>query len=578
MASTQQELIGILFPNGKAKSRIQVHILQNELQMAKPVLIIGAGPAGLTMAAALVHHGVRCRIVEKLPVPNDKSKALAVWCRTMELLDGLGLAERFVQTGLKLKGGSMYADGQRLVHLNLTSDESPFGFPLMIPQNETERLLTEHLAQLGVAVERSVELVAFSETATGVNCTLRHADGREEATETPWLIGCDGAHSAVRHRLGMEFTGQAEPNDWMLADVNVAGPIARDEVSVFWHDQGVVVFFPIDQIRIRVIADVGLAAEKPLPSNLTLPEVQAKVDQRGPGGLTLSNPVWLSYFRINERKVSDYRQGRVMLAGDAAHIHSPAGGQGMNTGMQDAFNLAWKLALIEQGQGRVEVLLQSYSTERSGVGDQVLKNAERFTTMATLKSPVAQWLRNHIVPILGSFDAVQDRIRDEWFEFSVNYRDSPLSDESWPMLTGGLAAGDRLCDAPLVGAIDGSRTTLFSVLRDTRHKLLLLPASSNDKPISQLAEIATEIERNFPNVVSTYVILPGDAPAHAISTHGLPGWIDIKNVLYHKLRANAATMILVRPDGYLGYRCQPADGQKLISFLGSYLIAKKVVG
>jgi 2-polyprenyl-6-methoxyphenol hydroxylase-like FAD-dependent oxidoreductase len=542
--------------------------------MANPVLIVGAGPVGLTMAAALAHYGVRCRIVEKLAAPNDKSKALAVWCRTMELLDGLGLAQRFVQTGLKLKGGSMYAHGQRLVHLNLTSDESPYGFPLMIPQNETERLLTEHLAQQGVAVERSVELVAFSESATGIQCTLRHADGRQEITETSWLIGCDGAHSAVRHGLGMEFTGHTEPNDWMLADVYIQGSLARDEVSIYWHDEGVVAFFPIDRQHMRVIADVGPAGNQPLPTDLTLAEVQAKVDEGGPKGLRLSNPVWLSYFRINERKVRDYRQGRVMLAGDAAHIHSPAGGQGMNTGMQDAFNLAWKLALIEKGQGRPEVLLQSYSTERSAVGDQVLKNAERFTTMATLKSPVAQWLRNHIVPILGSFDAVQDRIRDEWFEFSVNYRHSPLSGESWPMLTGGLAAGDRLCDAPLVGATDGSRTTLFSAIRDTRHKLLLLPASSNDTPISHLTEIAGEVERNFPSLVSPHVILPGNAPARAISTHGLPTWIDAENQLYRKLHANAPTIVLVRPDGYLNYRCQPADGQKLMSFLGSYLIPK----
>ncbi len=151
---------------------------------------------------------------------------------------------------------------------------------------------------------------------------------------------------------------------------HVHGPIAPDEVSVFWHDIGVLAFFPIDRDRFRVIFDSGEASEHGPPPTPTLADAQAKVDERGPGGLTLADPVWLANFRINERKVSDYRKGRVMLAGDAAHVHSPAGGQGMNTGMQDAFNLAWKLALIERGAGQAEPLLQSYSIERSAVGDR----------------------------------------------------------------------------------------------------------------------------------------------------------------------------------------------------------------
>src|SRR5262249_444106 len=150
------------------------------------------------------------------------------------------------------------------------------------------------------------------------------------------------------------------------------------EVSIFWHEQGVVAFFPIDHNRFRMIADIGAASSQPPKADLTLAEAQTKVDERGPGGLTLSDPIWLAYFRINEGKVSAYRKGRAMLAGDAAHIHSPAGGQGMNTGMQDAFNLAWKLALVQRGQGQAEPLLGSYSVERSAVGDHVLKNAERF--------------------------------------------------------------------------------------------------------------------------------------------------------------------------------------------------------
>ena len=299
--------------------------------------------------------------------------------------------------------------------------------------------------------------------------------------DASWVIGCDGAHSAVRHTLGLEFTGHAEPNDWMLADVYIDGKLAKDEVSVFWHDEGVVVFFPIDQSRFRMIAEIGSASNHTLPSEPTLADAQAKVDERGPGGLTLHDPVWLAYFRINERKVSDYRKGRAFLAGDAAHIHSPAGGQGMNTGMQDTFNLAWKLAFVQGGQGHAESLLQSYSHERTRtVGDMVLKNAERFTTMATLRSPIAKWLRNHFLPILGSLDLVQDKIRGDWFELSINYRHSPLSAR-------GLAAayGRTRGRRPLVRCsidIGGGRPSKLAFLDFTRKRTRLTFAARFAKP------------------------------------------------------------------------------------------------
>jgi 2-polyprenyl-6-methoxyphenol hydroxylase-like FAD-dependent oxidoreductase len=537
------------------------------------VLIAGAGPVGLTAAAALTHRGLKCRIIDKASAPSDKSKALVVWCRTLELLDQIDLASVFVETGMKINGASMYANGHRLVHLALTSDDSPYGFPLMIPQNETERLLTEHLAREGLRIERQVELLSLTENTESVVCTLRHLDGHEELCEASWLIGCDGAHSTVRHTLGLPFTGHAEPNDWLLADVHLHGPLAADEVSVFWHEKGVLAVFPINRDRFRVIADLGEASEHGEAPSPTLADVQAKVDERGPGGLTLSNPIWLANFRINERKVSDYRKGRVLLAGDAAHIHSPAGGQGMNTGMQDAFNLAWKLAMIERGEGLAEPLLQSYSLERSAVGDQVLRNAEKFTSLATLRSPLAQWLRNHIAPIVGSFQFARDKIRDEWFELSINYRHSPLSGEKWPSSLGALAAGDRLCDAPLTSVGDGLPTTLFRVIRGPWHTLLLLPGSNDVESFSQLLKIAAEAASAFPGTFSAHMIAKAEktSPQPDLS---VPVWIDTDGRVHQKLHASDQALVLVRPDGYIGYRCQPASGDALLEYLGRYLVRK----
>jgi 2-polyprenyl-6-methoxyphenol hydroxylase-like FAD-dependent oxidoreductase len=540
-------------------------------------LVVGAGPVGLTVAVSLTHHGLKCRIIDKASEATDKSKALVVWCRTLELLDQFGLASGFVASGHKAKGGTMYANGQKLVHIELTSDESAFGFPLMIPQSETERLLTEHLSGQGLNVERPVELVSFEEQSDSIICKLRSPDGQEEICETPWLIGCDGAHSAVRHGSGMPFTGHAEPNDWMLADIHVDGPLATDEVSVFWHESGVLVFFPITRDRFRVIADIGAASEHAPPPQPTLADVQAKVDERGPGGLTLSDPVWLSNFRINERKVRDYRKGRALLTGDAAHIHSPAGGQGMNTGMQDAFNLAWKLALIQRGHGRTEPLIESYSTERSAVGEQVLANAERFTTIATLRNPAAQWVRNQTAAIIGAFPFVRDRIRDALFELSINYRHSALSAQKWPSMTGGLAAGDRLCDAPVRSPVNGTHTTLFSVIGCLRINLLVFPGSGDAKAVAHLLQIAEKIRQQFPTEIAVHVIVKADDAGAGGFTGAKEGsvWIDTNGILHQKLYATDASLFLIRPDGYIGFRCQPAESDATIHYLDGFLTHAK---
>ena len=537
-------------------------------------LIVGAGPVGLTLATALSHQGLKYRLIEKNAVPTDKSKALVLWSRSLELFAPLGLTQAFIDSGNKAKGGSVYADGKRIVHFGLTGDDSPFGFPLMIPQNETERVLGEHLQSRGAMIERQLELVSFVERPDSVVCQLRHADRQEESVETSWLIGCDGAHSSVRKCAGMPFTGHAEPNDWMLADIHIEGALPKDEISVFLHAKGALVFFPITRDRFRMIADLGEADASVQRADPTLADAQAKVDERGPGGLILSDSVWLSNFRINERKVAQYRRGRVMLAGDAAHIHSPAGGQGMNTGMQDVFNLAWKLALVQRGQGRADTLLDSYSLERSAIGDQVLKAAEVFTTIATLRNPIAQSLRNHVAPILTSFQFVRDKVRRNWSEISINYRHGPLCSQQWPSMIGGLAAGDRLSDAPLTSALEGHASTLLQTLDGKRHSLLLLPGKDTDS-VSKLIAIAEETNRAFPGILAAHLILERNtANPHAASS-GVAVWEDTEARAHEQLHAKDATLILVRPDGYIGFRCQPADGTALRAYMQSYLIPAK---
>jgi hypothetical protein len=278
-------------------------------------------------------------------------------------------------------------------------------------------------------------------------------------------------------------------SDWWLADGHIAGLDAKDRMHIFWHRDGILAFFPIVGDRWRVIGDLGQATGNEHRADPTLEEVNAMIAHRATPGVVMSNPVWLSCFRINERKVKDYSKGRVFLAGDAAHIHSPAGGQGMNTGMQDAFNLAWKLALVIEGCAKPS-LLDSYSPERSAVGDRVLKNAGRLTEAAVMRNPVLQGIRNTVAKFATGFPFVQHKIADQLGELDIGYPGSPLtvknghvangpkSGERWPDRLPAGAAGARftaLGPADVVAALAAKfpRLVLAAPAQDPTHKTAL---------------------------------------------------------------------------------------------------------
>ncbi|HEY8517033.1 MAG TPA: FAD-dependent monooxygenase [Candidatus Binatia bacterium] len=548
--------------------------------MKAPVdaLVIGAGPVGLAMAIELVRHGLTCRIIDKNEGRTDKSKALTLWSRSLEALDDMVGAAPFLAAGMPAHAAAMYADGKRLVHTTFDGLESPYPYSLMIPQSETERVLEEQLAARGVTVERRTEAISIRPDADGVTATIRHADGSEETLRTPWLLGCDGAHSTTRHELGIEFSGEVEPNDWILADACVHGPLPSDEISVFWHRKGVIAFFPIAPGRFRLVADVGFARGMEHPPDPTLEQAQAALDERGPGGLTLSDPFWLAGFRIHERKVKSYRHGRVFLAGDAAHIHSPAGGQGMNTGLQDAYNLGWKLGLFHAGRAR-EVLLDSYDVERSAVGEVVLRNAAAMTRVATLRNPIAQELRKRIVPLLASFDLVRAKMASTMAELEIDYGASPICGEqrgvaatSW-LLGYGVKQGSRAPDASLVDAASGKPTQLFDVLRGTRHVLLAFGGLSgaDASAISRLVGGAREVAARFGGLVEPCLVHAG-ASAPAGVDGGVRVLLDPEQTMHRRYAAGHETLYLIRPDGYVGHRSQPADADALRAHLEGYLV------
>src|SRR5260370_29874569 len=249
--------------------------------MNPQVLVVGAGPVGLTMAAELARNGIAVRIVDKAPERTAKSKALVLWSRTLELLDRAGASGAFIAAGLKVDTANIVAGGKPIARVGLGGVKSPYPYALMLPQSETERLLEAHLAGLGVRVERQVELKRFTDHGTGVAAVLCGADAAEEPIEAQWLIGCDGAHSTVRHALGLPFLGETLTTDWILADVHLSGmPYSLSEIALYWHEDGVLATFPISEGRYRIIADIALS-QGDRPADPTLAEGQAVFD--GPG-------------------------------------------------------------------------------------------------------------------------------------------------------------------------------------------------------------------------------------------------------------------------------------------------------
>jgi 2-polyprenyl-6-methoxyphenol hydroxylase-like FAD-dependent oxidoreductase len=439
------------------------------------VLIAGAGPVGLAMAADLARYGVSVRLVEKSPERTDKSKALVLWSRTLELMDRMDCTVPFLTTGKKVTAVNVTAGKEPITKVTIDEVKTPHPYALMMPQCDTEELLGDLVTSLGVKIERNIELTDFADSADGVTSTLRHLDGTEETFESGWLIGSDGAHSTVRHKLGMEFAGETMPSSWVIADVHLSNVPNPEEILISWHAEGILAVFPISGSRYRVIADSGLMQAGVTPADPTVEDVQSILDVRGPGGITVSDPIWLTRFTINERKVANYRSGRVFVMGDAAHIHSPAGGQGMNTGIQDAFNLAWKLALVCRGLGDDETLLGSYTAERSPIAEDVLKGAGRITEVALMRGDFKQSVRNRVTSFIFGLSPVKKKMADVLTEVSIGYPESPLNGGG-DYSGGGPREGERApldVDNPCVGAGDTPRFALYADGGDARGSALI---------------------------------------------------------------------------------------------------------
>jgi 2-polyprenyl-6-methoxyphenol hydroxylase-like FAD-dependent oxidoreductase len=420
------------------------------------VLIAGAGPTGLVLALWLTRQGVSVRIVDKAAEPGTTSRAVAVQARTLELYRQMGLDEAVVRDGQRVEAAHLWVKGEERARIPLADigkGLSPYAYLVMYPQDRHEAMLIAHLQAAGVEVERPVELLGFKETAKGVAAQLKLADGREETCEADYLAGCDGAHSVVRHALNVSFPGGDYEQLFYVADVEADGPPMDGDLHVDLDSADFLAIFPLAEGRARFIGTVrGERAEH--PEALSFDDVSR--DALESLKIQVRTVRWFSTYRVHHRVASAFRQGRALLAGDAGHIHSPAGGQGMNTGIGDAINLAWKLAAVVQGRAPA-ALLDSYNDERLGFARQLVKTTDQVFTGATATGETARMIRTEAFPRIAPPLLRLPSLRRFAFrtvsQIGVRYADSSLSVGKAGRVAGGMrpplvswAGGDNLAD------------------------------------------------------------------------------------------------------------------------------------
>jgi 2-polyprenyl-6-methoxyphenol hydroxylase-like FAD-dependent oxidoreductase len=416
------------------------------------VLIAGAGPTGLVLALWLKRQGIGVRIIDRSAAPGSTSRALAVQARTLELYRQLDLTHEVLERGHKVPAVNLWSRGERAARVafgSIGEELTPYPFLEIYPQDEHERLLIERLQQLGVAVERRTELTAFTDIGDGVRARLRTAEGQEEICETRFLAGCDGARSRVREALATGFPGGTYRQVFYVADIEGAGAPVDGELHIDLDEADFLGVFPLAGAgRARLIGTVqDERAEN--PESLRFEDVSQRAIRHL--GLDITKVNWFSTYHVHHRVTDHFSRGRVFLLGDAAHIHSPVGGQGMNTGIGDAINLAWKLAAVLAGHAD-ESLLATYESERIGFAQRLVATTDRVFTLVTAPGRVADLLRTRLAPVLLARALSLESVREYLFrtvsQIMVNYRGSALSAGA----AGDVHGGDRL---PWVAQVAG---------------------------------------------------------------------------------------------------------------------------
>jgi 2-polyprenyl-6-methoxyphenol hydroxylase-like FAD-dependent oxidoreductase len=502
------------------------------------VLVVGAGPVGLVAACELVRQGANVRIVDALEQPDPRSRAVVVHPRTQEALSVLGVlpeleAAARPQVALEIFAGPLARERVRIG----TDVASRYQRILNLPQSDTEAIVARRAGELGLTIERGTRLTALRQTDDGVDVTLS-SRGRTEQLRVAWLVGADGAHSTVRSALGTSINGVYKGHSFLLADVAAQTGLSADTSRMFAHPDGFSGVFPMAGDRVRLMFQADPTGADPTPEL-----VQRLIDERMGGQWRVTVPYWLSYFQVNSGQVPRYRFDRVLLAGDAAHVHSPAGGQGMNTGIQDAVNLAWKLALVSTGRADVG-LLDSYDAERYPVGAQVVKQTTIMTRLMASAGAGAH-LRDVGLYLLGHVHPLGTAAVANLAEVTVNYRSSPIVDGRGRHRAGTVRPGDHAPEVDGLADADGRPAFIGDLLRRPGHVLLVRGGAA-----ANLGDLGT---------VTTVVDPTGPAPMGSL--------VDSQGTFAKAYDVEHDGLVVIRPDGYVAAIAHPATASTVEAYL-----------
>jgi len=504
-------------------------------QMDTDVLVVGAGPTGLMLADQLARRGIRFEIVDRHSGPAQQTRAMAVHARTLEIYAKLGVADQAVARGARGTGASMWAGGRWRAQIpigDIGQGLSPFPYVLMLGQDDNEYILGDKLKQFGAGVRWSTELLSFEQRSDCVDVVLRQPDGTQRTMKVAWVAGCDGSRSTVRERNGIGFPGAPYEHTFFVADTEATGPMRANELNVYLGRDGFHLFFPMrgkDRWRVIGILPPELRARDDVTFEQVLPSVRAQAG----ASLTFKSCLWFSTYRIYHRAAEQFRKGRCFLLGDAAHIHSPMGGQGMNTGLQDAYNLAWKLALVVQGRAD-PALLDTYAQERMPVARRLLETTDRAFQLVVADTWIARLLRTKIIFRIAALAMTIESVRKRAFrtisQIGISYPQSALSETRGKLSGSSPKAGDRSPWLHLRMHPNGPVKDLFEALDDTCFNLLVFGSPP-------LASAAPAERKNL------------------VRIHSIPADPD-NDAELAKAGIVSPSLYLLRPDGHIGL-CGP---------------------
>lgn len=517
--------------------------------MKTDVIIVGAGPTGLALACQLIRYGVDFVIFDKKETTTPFSKAIGVQARTLEIYEQIGLADELIAQGAIAEKARMVVGGQvrgEVEFKEIGKGLSLYPYVLIVEQGNHEKILYDFIKSNGKDVRWQSELENFTQDDSGIKANVKNANGETETIEAKFLVGCDGAKSIVRHALGLTFEGSTFERMFYVADVEINWKFSHDALMVFLMKNNLLAFFPMvgGENRFRIVGTFPEEFAKD-EGEVLYEEIEEQIKKDAELDLDITKVNWFSTYKVHTRHVSRFSAGRCFLAGDSAHIHTPAGAQGMNTGIQDGYNLAWKIAVLLKGFANLGIL-ETYNQERLENAVNLLKTTDRFFNLVASPEPILAYLRTHVFPYVAgaafSLEAVKKFVFPRISQIAINYRHSALSKNNGDF---SVKAGDRMPYFPVDGA------SIYDRLREPKfHLLTFLDGQTKESPLSGTV---------------------GDKYPGLMDFQSIPLYPNVAEIF----GAKESFTVLLRPDNYIGFISTGVSADALLNYLDGFFQGRK---